>query len=546
MICPYCSSDSLQKRGTNTDGTRQRYQCRNCGKFPSGPIETGKESPASIILFDIETLPMEVYVWQLRNNDYISPDNIIKDWCVLSWSAKRLFSDTVAYGALTEQEAIDHDDRRMLEGMWNILDEADIVIGHNCVEESTLVLTSNLEWKRAGDLVVGEHLVGFEEDHKPNRAREIKESVVTHHTVEARECYKVTFDNGDEVITTPEHPWLKLAARGRDYRWCETQNLVVGQRVEKFFDPWKEDTSYEAGWLSGFLSGEGSLAKSRSGMTITFCQRPGKTLNQAIEFLDVLGIPVSHLQGKAGGLGRGDTLYAQVQGGKFLALSILGRLRIKRMIDNIDWNRMGTLKSSPSDRSFFETNTIVSVESVGIRNVAVMGTSTRTYFAAGYPMHNSDRFDHKKLNTRFIVHGMNRPMYYRTIDTLKVAKANFSFSSNKLDYINAQLGIHQKSHTDYELWKQCANGEALAIQKMLNYNINDVQILEELYVRLLPWIGNHPSLRSYIDIEDDVCGNCGNDRLTWDGWYRTNQNKYQAFRCDECGSLGRSTKKYKG
>ena len=38
-----------------------------------------------------ETAPMEVYVWGLKYNNYISPSNVIKDYSVLCWSAKWLF-----------------------------------------------------------------------------------------------------------------------------------------------------------------------------------------------------------------------------------------------------------------------------------------------------------------------------------------------------------------------------------------------------------------------------------------------------------------------
>ena len=41
--------------------------------------------------------------------------------------------------------------------------------------------------------------------------------------------------------------------------------------------------------------------------------------------------------------------------------------------------------------------------------------------------HNLDRFDIRKLNTRFAVYNLDAPSYYKTIDTLKVAKKMFAF-----------------------------------------------------------------------------------------------------------------------
>jgi uncharacterized protein YprB with RNaseH-like and TPR domain len=157
--------------------------------------------------------------------------------------------------------------------------------------------------------------------------------------------------------------------------------------------------------------------------------------------------------------------------------------------------------------------------------------------------HNGVRFDHKKLNTRYIIHGINPPMYYRTIDTLQVARQNFAFSSNKLDYINKSLGIHQKSETDYSLWKYCAAGDIDALLKMVQYNENDVLILEELYTKFRPWISNHPSLKMFVSGEGNVCANCASTNLKIGGKYRTQVNTYTAYRCKDCGAIGRSRKK---
>jgi RNase P subunit RPR2 len=157
--------------------------------------------------------------------------------------------------------------------------------------------------------------------------------------------------------------------------------------------------------------------------------------------------------------------------------------------------------------------------------------------------HNGDKFDLPFLNSRFVVHGMKPPMPYQTIDTLKVAKANrwgFRFSSNRLDSICLDLGLPRKIHTDFSLWSECLNGNKKALKDMEKYNRNDVGILEEVYVRLMPWIKSHPNIGLYMDTTETVCPNCGNVNLTWEGEYYTMVGKYSAFRCDTCGAVGRS------
>ena len=155
--------------------------------------------------------------------------------------------------------------------------------------------------------------------------------------------------------------------------------------------------------------------------------------------------------------------------------------------------------------------------------------------------HNGDKFDVKKINTKFILNGMNPPMPYRVIDTLKVARSCFSFASNSLDYLMQQLSDSGKMETGgFKLWKRCMAGDAEALQLMVDYNRQDVLILEELYLLVRPWVKSHPNVGLYIDTEETVCTNCGNTDLHWGGYYHTPAGRYQAFRCHGCGAIGRS------
>ena len=95
-------------------------------------------------------------------------------------------------------------------------------------------------------------------------------------------------------------------------------------------------------------------------------------------------------------------------------------------------------------------------------------------------VHNA-RFDIPRLNTRFLYHGLNPPSYYKVIDTLKVARKNFGFTSNKLDYINSYLGLPVKTETGLKLWIDCYNGDSESLDTMLEYNRNDVLILDAFY-----------------------------------------------------------------
>lgn len=156
--------------------------------------------------------------------------------------------------------------------------------------------------------------------------------------------------------------------------------------------------------------------------------------------------------------------------------------------------------------------------------------------------HNSDEFDIKKSNARFLFHGLNPPEPYKTIDTKKIAKKYFNFNSNKLDDLGRYLGIGRKmEHEGFSLWLKCMNGDKCAWDRMIKYNKQDVVLLEKLYKRFLPYITNHPNYGLYQQ-KEFACPNCGSYHLHKRGYAMTKTNIYNRWQCQECGSWSQSVK----
>jgi len=159
--------------------------------------------------------------------------------------------------------------------------------------------------------------------------------------------------------------------------------------------------------------------------------------------------------------------------------------------------------------------------------------------------HNGDKFDIPKINARFIINGFPPYKSVFSIDTLRIAKKQFGFSSNKLDALAGYFGIEHKMDTDFELWANCMKGDEEALSYMLEYNKKDVTILEEVYLKLRPWIKGHPNLNTiYCDMEEINCCNCGSGNLEEliGEYYHTSVGKYQLYRCKDCGALVRGRK----
>lgn len=155
--------------------------------------------------------------------------------------------------------------------------------------------------------------------------------------------------------------------------------------------------------------------------------------------------------------------------------------------------------------------------------------------------HNALKFDIKRINTRFLKNGLTPPMPYQVIDTLIHARRRFNITSNKLDYIGKFLGLGEKLSTGgFDLWKRCMGGDEQALSDMETYNIQDVKLLEDVYLYLLPYIKPHPNVALFISEDKHACPSCGSQDLKWEGTYATYANRYDAFRCAGCGSIGRS------
>lgn len=153
--------------------------------------------------------------------------------------------------------------------------------------------------------------------------------------------------------------------------------------------------------------------------------------------------------------------------------------------------------------------------------------------------HNISGYDKKITNTFFLKHNL-LPIKYIDVDTLAVARNSFKFPSNKLDYINKELGIPDKMELEgFELWVRCFNGDPKSLAKMQEYNINDVRITEDLFYRFRPYIKNI-NLGLYNEIEELQCPVCGCIDLKSEGYYYTTANKWESVRCTNCGALFRT------
>ena len=152
--------------------------------------------------------------------------------------------------------------------------------------------------------------------------------------------------------------------------------------------------------------------------------------------------------------------------------------------------------------------------------------------------HNFVGFDAKYINTEFIKHDLP-PLKYTVVDTLLVAKQNFRFSSNKMKFINEQLGIKNKiDNSGFSLWKGCDEGDEKSLATMLEYNIGDIGATEELFYKVRPYVRNF-NVALYNEINEPQCPVCGSEKLESIGFYYTSAGKWESVRCENCKCVSR-------
>ena len=153
---------------------------------------------------------------------------------------------------------------------------------------------------------------------------------------------------------------------------------------------------------------------------------------------------------------------------------------------------------------------------------------------------NGNSFDIKKLNARFLLQGFDKPTPFKKIDTLLIAKKEFGFTSNKLEWMTDKINKKYKklkhgNFAGFELWKQCLAENMDAWEEMEKYNKYDVLSLEELYINIRGWDSKHLNMNLFNESVEMACNVCGSTDLVKNGFARTNLSKFQQYKCNGCG-----------
>lgn len=160
--------------------------------------------------------------------------------------------------------------------------------------------------------------------------------------------------------------------------------------------------------------------------------------------------------------------------------------------------------------------------------------------------HNSDQFDIKKLNYKFIKYGLAPIDMPPTVDTLKAARKYAKATSNSLYYLAKEFGVSMKVDLDKGVMHAADAGCEKSLKKLADYNRGDIKAGAEVYFKLLPYIKNHPNIGKImgqkVNKANPTCNNCGSSKVHRYGIRKTKSGRYYRYRCNNCGSYTKGEK----
>lgn len=288
-----------------------------------------------------------------------------------------------------------------------------------CLTPDSLVLTADLHWVKLGDINEGDEIFAFDEfgHGRSSEKRAWKKGVVTHVHKDYQDVFDVELENGDHVKTTADHQWL--AESRKAYKWVSTENMwikgynlynkrkrgphtgctttTVCKPIQVVF----KDESYESGWIAGMLDADGHICQQnihnpngtiRYGFRVGIAQcekykdicedvkkylfRFTKNNRTCRQSMDERTHNILHSNYKA--------WQFLITGSNIEKIQFLMRVRPHKM-KKVDIDKLGMVRSKYNTK-------VKSITPLGKQEIVVMETSTHTFIANGYMMHNCNRF----------------------------------------------------------------------------------------------------------------------------------------------------------
>jgi DNA polymerase I-like protein with 3'-5' exonuclease and polymerase domains len=246
-----------------------------------------------------------------------------------------------------------------------------------CLAPGTRILTANAEWKPVEKLFIGESLVGFDET--PSRTSSYRETKVLETRYVELEASEIVTDKVS-VTASNEHTWF--VKRHEHHCWVRTSDLRVGDLIKYLHAPWEPDLSYEGGYISAILDGEGYVANRKRSPSVGFSQNRGLVLDKILTILNAKGFQTTSTPED----GEPNLEHIRFSGEALPGLHAIGVFRPVRLLEKsaVIWK---------DRRIWCNYRLHAFVEAViprGKQELVAIQTTTKTLIAEGLFSHNSE------------------------------------------------------------------------------------------------------------------------------------------------------------
>jgi DNA polymerase III epsilon subunit-like protein len=104
--------------------------------------------------------------------------------------------------------------------------------------------------------------------------------------------------------------------------------------------------------------------------------------------------------------------------------------------------------------------------------------------------HNGLKFDLPFIRTRAVIHGLPPVNFQKIIDPVQLSRQHFRFSGNSLQSISQIIGTQvQKTPLTPAIWQRASlDGDAAALQEIVDHCVADVDVLEEVCWKLRGYV----------------------------------------------------------
>lgn len=131
---------------------------------------------------------------------------------------------------------------------------------------------------------------------------------------------------------------------------------------------------------------------------------------------------------------------------------------------------------------------------------------------------NNDNFDNRWINARAMKYNFDVNMHIKSYDLMKFNKKSFRLPSYSMAYVSKYIGKEGKlEHEGIKMWDMIEDGNKAEqkeyMQKMIDYNVQDIIATEDMYVVLRKYHGHILHFGVLNGEAKYTCPNCGTSNV---------------------------------